>query len=158
MLRALDAQPGDCDVPRDFDVSATQARFDLLGELLSEAYGHPLGGGTGPEQDTALFGTVSIPAELTRTRTKRTRIPLPLDVSVSNFGGLATCGPGYVAGVPSPARAPIHPQDRNRIEPALEELAYLVVPIEVLSTPYDGRLDWVRANDYDWYTRFFSWL
>ncbi|HEX6682982.1 MAG TPA: hypothetical protein VF062_09320 [Candidatus Limnocylindrales bacterium] len=121
------------EVPRNFDLDATRARFDRLAERLSEAFGGPCEPGLA--QDSACFGRIRIPAEATRTRTKRTRIPLPLSVDVSKFGGLATYGPR-----PTPAGQVlrIHPEDQRRIEPALIGLGYVVVPKQILDSPYDG--------------------
>lgn len=138
------------EAPRDFDFAAAQGRFDRLAERLSEAYGCPCHSGLA--QDSACFGSISIPAEATRTRAKRTRVPRSLTVSVSNFGGLATYGPS--------GQAPLHPDDRQRIEQALSRLGYLIVPKHILATPYDGPNGWIfgPTENATWFIRFFECL
>ncbi|MFY1615765.1 hypothetical protein [Micromonospora sp. WMMD736] len=145
---------GDLEMPRQFDLAATQGRFDRLTERLSEAFGcqcvawHP--------QDSACFGGIEIPAEASRSRTKRTRIPLSLGVSVSNFGGLAT----YGASAPWGHTSHLHPDDGARIEEILTGLGYLLVPEHILATPYDGPNGWVfvPTDEATWFTRFFDYL
>jgi hypothetical protein len=158
LLAALSEQVarsrGGLEAPRDFDLAATQGRFDRLAERLSEAFGCPCGSGLA--QDSACFGSIWIPAEASHSRTKRTRIPLSLGVSVSNFGGLASYGPSTPLGqVPY-----VHPDDRHRIEEALAGLGYLIVPEQILATPYDGPNAWVfgPTDDATWFTRFFDYL
>jgi hypothetical protein len=162
VLRVLD-EPGSLgehvglEVPRDFDRAATQARFDRLAERLSEAYGCPLVGGAGPQQDAAFFGRIRIPAEVSCTRTKHSRTGVPLTVIVSNFGGLATYLPFHDSSTP-PA-PPVHREDRKRIEEVLIRLGYRVVPGHVLATTYDGPNEWVfGSGDATWFVRFFDYL
>ncbi|MCF0093850.1 hypothetical protein B0E54_02690 [Micromonospora sp. MH99] len=140
------------EMPRHFDRAATQGRFDRLAERLSEAYGCRCD--VGLAQDSACFGSIWIPAEVSRSRTKRTRIPLALSVSVSNFGGLAACG----SSAPWAHTSHLHPDDRARIEEALSGLDYLLVPEHILAAPYDGPNGWVfgPTNDATWSTRFFE--
>ncbi|MEU7614265.1 hypothetical protein [Micromonospora sp. NPDC049204] len=142
------------EVPRHFDHAAAQARFDRLAERLSEAYGCPCDSGLA--QDSACFGSIWIPAEASRSRTKRTRIPLSATVSVSKFGDLAT----YGSSSPHGQKPHLHPDDRQRIEPALTGLGYLIVPEHILATPYDGPNGWVfvSTDDATWSTRFFDYL
>lgn len=140
------------EVPRDFDLAATQGRFDRLASRLSEAFGCPCESGLA--QDSTCFGSITIPGVATRSRTKRTRIPLSLHVSVSNFGGLATYGPS----TSSNQQPYVHPDDRRRIEKALTGLGYLIVPEHILDTPYDGPNGWAFAPDATWFTRFFDYL
>ncbi|MCX5065476.1 hypothetical protein OOJ91_06240 [Micromonospora lupini] len=140
------------EVPRHFDLAATQGRFDRLAERLSEAYGCRCD--VWLAQDSACFGSIWIPSEVSRSRTKRTRIPLSLTVSVSNFGGLAACG----SSAPWGHKPHLHPDDRARIEEALDGLDYLLVPEHILSAPYDGPNGWVfgSTNDATWSVRFFE--
>ncbi|SDZ43550.1 hypothetical protein SAMN05444365_11624 [Micromonospora pattaloongensis] len=150
--RVARGEGGGLEVPRDFDHAAAQGRFDRLAERLSEAYGCSCDSGLA--QDSACFGSVWIPAEASRSHTKRTRIRLSLQVSVSNFGGLATYGPSSQNG-----HTPyLHPDDRQRIEQALVGLGYLIVPRHILATPYDGPNGWVFGTTADatWFTRFFD--
>ncbi|MFD0577226.1 hypothetical protein [Dactylosporangium darangshiense] len=156
-LEQLAPPPGEGDgleVPRDFDYAAARARFARLVERLSEVYGCPCD--PGHPQDSACFGSIRVPAEATRTRTKRTRIPLSVAVLVSNFGALAT----YKPSIQGDQVAPVHPDDRQRIEEALTGLGYLVVPDHVLATPYDGPNRWVFGGiaNATWFTRFFDYL
>ncbi|RAN94889.1 hypothetical protein GAR05_04655 [Micromonospora saelicesensis] len=158
-LAALDegVARGDGDgleVPRDFDHAAVQGRFDRLTERLNHAYGCPCDSGLA--QDSACFGRIWIPAEASRSRTKRTRIPLSLTVHVSKFGGLAT----YGASSPGGHNPYLHPDDRQRIEQELTGLGYLIVPEQILATPYDGPNAWVfgPTGNETWATRFFDQL
>lgn len=170
MLLALDEPvpprstpvPGQGDgleVPRDFDYAATKSRFDQLAARLSEAFG--IACDHGQPQDSACFGSIWVPAEATRTRAKRTREPFAVEVLVSNFGGLATyralnVGWGQVV--------PVHSDDARCIEEALVGLGYLVVPMDVLDTRYDGPNGWVFGSspygktDVTWLLRYFDYL
>jgi hypothetical protein len=145
-------QGGGLEVPRNFDHAATQGRFDRLVERLSEAYGWPCTAGR--PQDSTCFGIIVIPAEATRTRAKRTRTPTSVAVLISNFGGLAT----YVPQTRVDEVAPVHPEDRQRIEEALRGLGYLVVPERVLAAPYDGPNVWAfgPTTNVTWFGRFFD--
>jgi hypothetical protein len=161
--RALpEPEPGRGDgleVPRVFDHTAAESRFGELVARIEDAFGvqcehgHP--------QDSACFGSVRIPAEATRTRTKRTRTPCAVEVAVSAFGSLAAY---RAVGELWDQVVPVHPDDGQRIEEALEALGYVIVPMEVLATPYDGPNGWVfGASPYGstgttWYTRFFGVL
>jgi len=132
--------------PRGFDIAATQARFDRLGERLSDAFGRTVGGGRGPQQDAAYFGDIEIPAEATRTRAKKTRAGCALTVRVSNFADLATYAP-----------QPAHSDDQRRIEKALAEVGYLLVPPDVLDEPYQGPNEWAFPSGATWRERFFDY-
>lgn len=155
-LRALDkpVPPGTVtglELPHDFDLATNQTRFGLLAERLGELYDRPLRAGRGPGQDAARFGAMTIPADLTRTREPRTGARLALAVEVSSFGDLAThrALPDY--------RTPTHPDDSGRIEAALIELDYLIVPTHILVTPYDGPNQWAFGDSQtNWYGRFFA--
>jgi hypothetical protein len=133
------------DFPRDFDKAAAQARFDRLGERLTETFGEPLTWGRGPQQDAAYFGEIEIPASATRTRAKKTRAGCALHVRVSNFADLAT----YTSGR-------IDVEDRRRIEQALADTGYVYVPGEVLDEPYEGPNAWAFPNGATWRERFFT--
>jgi hypothetical protein len=167
VLRALDVpgEPGQAanlEYPQDFDRAAIQLRFEQLAALLSDAFGCPLAAGMGPCQDASCFGDIRIPPEFTVTRAKRSRIRFPVIVAVSNFGNLAACWAGQDAISPetlTSAAPPVHPEDRNRVEQALNELGYLFVPAEVLETRYDGPNQWVFGDrDESWLVRYFSSL
>lgn len=133
--------------PRGFDVRAAQARFDRLGTLLSEAFGVPVGGGRGPQQDATYFGDIEIPASATRTRAKKSRGGCVLTVRVSNFANLATC------------LEPAHPEDQRRIEAALAGAGYAYVSRELLSEPYDGPHQWAYPQGgATWQDRFFGFV
>jgi hypothetical protein len=174
MLRAVDepvpppleatseSVPGQGDgieVPRDFDYAAAKGRFGRLVERLGETFGCPLD--YGHPQDSACFGGITIPAEATRTRAKRTREPSALEVLVSTFGGLATYRPLNDYGNQV---VPVHPDDRQRIEDALDGLGYVIVPKAVLDTLYDGPNGWIFGPspygkaDATWFIRFFDYL
>lgn len=159
LLEMVPVQADGIEAPRDFDLSAQKSRFGRLAERLSEAFGSPCD--HGHPQDSACFGSILIPVEATRTRAKRTREQYALEVRVSSFGGLATCRP-YNAG--GNQVVPVHPDDRRRIEEALDALGYRFVPMEVLDTPYDGPNGWVFGpSPYShagatWFLRFFDYL
>lgn len=170
MLLALDEPispsshqgPGQGDgleVPRDFDYGAAKSRFDRLAARLSGAFGSVCD--HGQPQDSACFGSIWIPAEATRTRAKHTREPFAVEVLVSSFGGLAT----YRAlNVTWGQVVPVHQDDARRIEEALVGLGYLVVPMDVLDTRYDGPNGWVfgsspyEKTDATWFIRYFDYL
>ncbi|MEV0456221.1 hypothetical protein [Catellatospora methionotrophica] len=139
---------GDLTVPRGFDRAAAQARFDRLATLLGECFGEGCAVGSGSD---ACFGSVMVPAGLTRTRTKRSRVPVELYVSVSSFGDLATYAPGS-----SEDPAPVHAEDRRRIDSALAEAGYVTVPRQVLDARYDGPNTWALGEASTWYVRFFD--
>jgi hypothetical protein len=149
----LTPMPG-VSLPRDFDLTAAKSRFDQLAERLGEdfgacGYGHAEG---------ACFGSIVIPAQATRTRAKRTRVPCALGVLVSSFGGLATYRPVNTGD----HVVPVHPDDRRRIEEALDGLGYQVMPRRVLDLPYDGPNGWIFGpstygrTDATWFDRFFD--
>ncbi|MET8231748.1 hypothetical protein ABZS77_13875 [Micromonospora sp. NPDC005298] len=75
-------------------------------------------------------------------------------MSVSKFGGLAT----YGSFTPQGHISHLHPDDCARIEAALNELGYLIVPKHILTAPYDGPNGWVfgPTNTATWSTRFFD--
>jgi hypothetical protein len=158
VLRAADEpmvlrQAAGWEFPRGFEVAAAQARFDRLGEQLSEAFGVRVGGGKGPQQDAAYFGDITIPASATRTRAKRTRAGCALAVRVSNFANLATS----MSEEHSPDRRQlVDADDQRRIEQALAGTGYVHVPRDVLDEPYDGANSWAFRNGATWRERFFD--
>jgi hypothetical protein len=136
------------DFPRDFDIAAAQARFDRLGERLSQAFGVQVSGGRGPQQDAAYFGQITIPASATLTRAKKTRAGCALHVRVSNFADLATYTPQ--------ANGLVDPEDQRRIEQALADTGYVYIPRDALDEPYEGPNDWAFPNGATWRERFFE--
>jgi hypothetical protein len=165
VLRALD-EPGvmgsavGLEFPSDFDRATTQARFDQLVEKLSEAFGYPLLGGRGPQQDAAHFGVIRIPAEVTRTVDHRSGARFPLAVILSNFGALTTCLPYRAGPTPDAGRTPpVHQEDHRRVEQVSAELQLRFVPDHILGLPYDGPNQWVAGpTKATWFWRFFSYL
>jgi hypothetical protein len=135
--------------PRGFDIGATQARFDRLGTLLSEAFGVPLTGGRGPQPDAAYFGDIEIPASATLTRAKRTRAGCALTVRVSNFANLATYRPEDHCKI-------VHPDDDRRVGEALAAAGYAYIPRDILDSPYEGPNEWAFPQGATWFERFFA--
>jgi hypothetical protein len=165
VLRALD-EPGrlgsavGLDFPSDFDRAATQTRFDQLVEGLSEAFGCPLLGGQGPQEDAARFGVIRIPAHVTSTYDQRSGARFPLAVILSNFGALTTCLPYRVGPAPDAGQTPpVHQEDYRRIEQVSAELQLRLVPERILGAPYGGPNQWVFGpTEATWFWRFFDYL
>jgi hypothetical protein len=162
-LRAMsEREPGHGDgleLPRDFDLAAAESRFGELVAWIEDAFGVPCE--HGHPQDSACFGSVRIPSEATRTRAKRTRTPFAVEVAVSAFGRLAAY---RAVGELWDQVVPVHPDDGQRIEEALDALGYVIVPMDVLATHYHGPNGWVfgpspyEPTETTWYTRFFGVL
>ncbi|GIF43923.1 hypothetical protein Axi01nite_82340 [Actinoplanes xinjiangensis] len=165
LLGALD-EPGrlgraaGLEVPSSFDRAATQNRFDQLVKGLSKAFGCPLVGGHGPQQDAARFGVIRIPAEVTRTYDQQSGARLPLAVMLSNFGALTTCLPYRFGPAPDVGPTPpVHQEDYRRIEQVSAELQLRLVPEYILDAPYDGPNEWVfEPMEATWFRRFFDYL
>ncbi|HWS35232.1 MAG TPA: hypothetical protein VN408_21130 [Actinoplanes sp.] len=165
ILRSLD-EPGrlgeaaGLDFPGDFDRAATQARFDQLVEGLSEAFGCPLLGGQGPQEDAARFGVIRIPVDVTHTHDRHSGARFPLAVYLSNFGALTACLPYRIGPTPDVGRTPpVHQQDHRRIEQVSAALQLRLVPEHILLEPYDGPNQWVcGSSDATWFWRFFAYL
>ncbi|MEV4281691.1 hypothetical protein [Actinoplanes xinjiangensis] len=165
VLRALD-EPGvmgsavGLEFPSDFDRATTQTRFNQLVGRLSEAFGCPLPGGQGPQQDAAHFGVIRIPADVTRTVDHRSGARLPLAVILSNFGALTTCLPYRIGPARDAGRTPpVHQEDRRHVEQVSAELQLRFVPEHILGSPYEGPNQWVAApNEATWFWRFFGYL
>jgi hypothetical protein len=145
--------------PRGFDRTAAESRFAELAAWIEDAFGVPCEHGY--NQDSACFGSVTIPPEATRTRAKRNRTPFAVEVAVSAFGRLAAY---HAVGQIWDQAVPVHPDDGQRIEEALDALGYVNVPMDVLATHYDGPNGWIfgqrpyEPTDTTWYTRFFGLL
>jgi hypothetical protein len=167
ILRALD-EPGELgkaaglEFPRDFDLAATQLRFDRLAARLGDVFGCPLRAGPGPCQDASLFGRIRIPPEFTATRAEPGGMRFPVNVAVSNFGSLATCLPERHSTSPGtlpPPAPPVAADDHDRIERVLNELGYLFVPADVHDVTYEGPNQWVFGDwKESWYVRYFDYL
>ncbi|SDS87410.1 hypothetical protein [Actinoplanes derwentensis] len=165
VLRALDepgrlGSAGGLEFPGDFDRAATQTRFDQLVDGLSEAFGCPLLGGQGPQEDAARFGIIRIPAQVTRTHDRRSGACFPLAVILSNFGGLTTCLPYRVGPAPDAGPTPpVHQEDYRRVEQVSAELQLRLVPERILGLPYEGPNYWVSGSEEaTWFWRFFDYL
>jgi hypothetical protein len=105
-------------------------------------------------QDASFEGDITIPEGVTATGRA-------LGIRLSNFGGLAVI---TAHDVPTgwtdwDLADRVHPDDRVRIDAALSDLGYTLVPLQPLRRPYDGVLGpdpFVRGTT--WWIRFFDWL
>ncbi|MYS80994.1 hypothetical protein [Embleya scabrispora] len=153
LLRALD-DPEHLAAPPDYDAVATRERFDRLVERLHADFGCrcPVEGAAGA---ASRHGVIVVPAAALAGTGRITLV-------VSNFGDMV------VTSVDAPddhpvgaAPAYVSPADLERVEAALDELGYRIVPEDVLRTTYDGvsRLaDHYTVEDGPtWWIRFFDY-
>lgn len=151
---------GDLDDPEhmerasDFDLGATEKRFADMVVRLERDFGTTCRIDAGVVvQDASYYGQVVVPAEATNSGAD-------LFIRVSNFGSTAVLGieaPGTY--LDEEVDALLDGADRDRIERALLDGGYKVVPEAVLWERYDGRSEWLhRETRTSWFTRFFDYL
>jgi hypothetical protein len=152
LLRELD-DPEWLEWPRDYDPSETRALFSGLVARLEGDFAARCA----TEQDTqdsSEYGRVTVPAEATVCRTR-------IVVCVSKFGSLALVSadnPGAFLGTEdAQAEGELDAADLTKINQALVDLGYAVVPEELLERDYDGpsQLPW-HVQRASWWHRFFG--
>ncbi|MGV9788723.1 hypothetical protein [Streptomyces sp. NPDC003435] len=162
LLRSLDRLPGPdhAEFPDGFDYKEAEARASALSERLSEDFGGPcpLDGST---QDASFYFDVYVPPA-------RTEAGVGLGIRLSNYGWLAavtTPLPDSHADLDDAvAEGALSGADRRRVESALTELGYLIVPLRLLRLRYDGPLTWLMDDPMHdgeaatWWARFFHYL
>nr|WP_202487132.1 hypothetical protein [Streptomyces sp. SID8354] len=136
LLRSLDQLPGPdhLEFPDGFDYPLAKAQANRLNERLTHDFGWACGLDD-QIQDASYYLKVAIPAEATEAG-------VPLAVRLSNFGNLA------VVTTPRPdshddldqavQEGALTAADRSRIETALHDFGYTLVPPRLLHRPYGG--------------------
>ncbi|KOX11058.1 hypothetical protein [Streptomyces sp. NRRL B-3648] len=167
LLHTLDRLPAPdhLEFPEGFDYPLARARAIRLKDRLDEAFGHPCKLDD-QIQDASYYFKITLLAEATETR-------IPVGVRLSNYGNLA------VATTPMPDShddldqavrgGALSVADRGRIEAALTEFGYTLIPPRLLHRPYDGVTDlaeegpcYAGYGPYQgratWWTRYFEHL
>ncbi|MBM9507919.1 hypothetical protein [Actinacidiphila acididurans] len=154
LMRGLD-DPEWLEWPRGYDRVATGALFGRLAVRL----GGDFGVRCETEQDTqdsSEYGRVTVPGEATVCGTR-------IVVCISKFGSLAlVCAdnPGAFLGTAeAQAEGELDAADLARVDRALADFGYVVVPEELLESDYDGpsRLPDHRTR-HSWWDRFFGFF
>ncbi|MFB7780304.1 hypothetical protein [Streptomyces bauhiniae] len=168
LLRSLDRLPGPdhAEFPDGFDHGEAEARATALSERLSEEFGAPCS--LDETQHAGCYFKVRVPAALTEAG-------VLLCIQLSNYGRLAavtTPSPDSHADLDDAvAEGALSAVDRRRVESALAELGYVIVPLRLLHLRYDG-VTWLaddvpgaavlsygpHAGEATWWTRFFEFL
>lgn len=151
LLRELD-DPEWLEWPRSYDWRAAADRLAHVKARLEADFAASC---TAEEtQDSSEYGRVVVPAEATRGTDR-------IVVCVSKFGSLAVIcaeNPGAFLGTHDAlAEGALDSVDLAKVEKALAELDYTVVPEELLESDYDGpsRLPW-HVRRPSWTARFFG--
>lgn len=154
LLRELD-DPEWLEWPRDFDRREIAVRFGRLVDRLEGDFAAHCTTVAGQEnQDSSEYGRIYVPGDATVCGTR-------IVVCVSQFGSLAlVCAdnPGAFLGTDdAQAEGELDGADLARVDWALEELGYVVVPEELLEGDYDGpsRLH-PHVQRPTWWNRFFG--
>lgn len=153
MLRELD-DPDWLEWPRTYDRGAAAERFARLTARLEADFAASTTSNQ-DGQDSSEYGRVIVPAEATTGRSTR------IVVCVSKFGSLAVIcaeNPGAFFGTGDAlAEGALDSADLAKVDQALTELGYTVVPEELLESDYDGpsRLP-SHVHRPSWSARFFG--
>ncbi|WP_328624239.1 hypothetical protein OHA88_03995 [Streptomyces sp. NBC_00353] len=150
LLRQLD-DPERLEWPRGYSKTRTAVRFkDLVARLEGD-----FATSCAAEQDTqnsSEYGRIVVPAEAT---VRGTRIV----VCVSKFGSLALVSadnPGAFLGTEDAmAEEELDSDDLAKVDRALTDLGYMVVPEETLTLDYDGP-SYLDSSRPSWWDRFFG--
>lgn len=142
--------------PAGFNRQRAAAAFDHLTEQLHALFATQCETDRDIE-DSTEYGRVVVPAEATACGTQ-------LVVQVSKFSPLsmiAAENPGAYFGIQD-ARAAgnVHLTDVEKLEQALTDLGYVVIPEEVLGNSYDGRLHLSSFSTTrpTWWDRYFAYF
>ena len=152
LLRALDHLEH-LERPRDYDHTATRARFEQLAMDLEAAFScrcevdrHV--------QDASHHGRITVPTTATATGVQ-------LVVVLSNFAGLVVCAlenPGAHSDEETDLFVDV--EDARRMRAVLLELGLVLVPEDPLWEAYDGRgpLGPHLGEGRTWFERYFDYL
>ncbi|MFB7180400.1 hypothetical protein ACFCYI_22195 [Streptomyces sp. NPDC056257] len=155
LLRQLDRLPGPThmEFPEGFDYERAKARAEALAERLGRDFGRPCPVDT--VQDAAAYFVVRVPREATEAGS-------PVRVRLSNYGDLASISPpsGFPDRISDTiAEGTVSTADRLRLESALADLEYALVPHRPLKRAYDGiHTGWTWVGEPNWWIRFFYHL
>ncbi len=153
LLREFD-DPVHMEHPADFDRDATANRFNSLVTRLEEEFDCECRTDAGIYvQDASHYGQAVVPR-------KATASGADLFVRISNFGPMAVYGldrPGVYTDEELDVLC--DRADRDRLESALQDFGYTIIPESLLWERYDGRSEWLRRESSpSWFIRFFDWL
>lgn len=150
LLRQLD-DPERLEWPRGYSRTKMAVRFkDLVARLEGDFATRC--SAEQDSQDSSEYGRIVVPAEATARGTR-------IVVCVSKFGSLALVSaenPGAFLGTEDAmAEEELDAGDLAKVDRALTDLGYMVVPEETLTLDYDGpsHLDSSRPS---WWDRFFG--
>jgi hypothetical protein len=152
LLREVD-DPEWLEWPRDYDRAQAGVLFDGLVARLEDGFSARCATER-DAQDSSEYGRVTVPADATVCGTR-------IVVCVSKFGSLAVIcadNPGTFLGTEeAQAEGELDPEDLGKVDRALADLGYAVVPEELLESDYDGpsRLPW-HVQRPSWWHRFFG--
>lgn len=139
--------------PDGFDYQRAKDRAAALTDRLERDFESPCP--VDGMQDAAAYFTVGVPPEATEAG-------WPIRVWLSNYGDLASISPpsGFPDRVSNAvAEGRISGADRLRLEAALFDLGYVLVPQRPLKHSYDGiHTDWLWVGEPNWWVRFFYHL
>ncbi|MGI5238589.1 hypothetical protein [Dactylosporangium sp. CA-139066] len=152
LLHALDDRDH-VEIPDGYDHRRTRDRFERLAQRLDADFGCQCHVDR-DVQDASLHGRIDIAASVTATGR-------PLVVSVSNFGSLAVLSvdnPGVWTD--TEATELLHTDDADRVQTALADLGYILIPEEPLWEPYDGVCDpgIFAPSEATWWIRYFDYI
>jgi hypothetical protein len=157
-LRELD-DPVNLERPAGFDLEGAEARFSSLRARIERDFDCECRTDAGPirVQDASYYGDLIVPAASTHTSEQ-------IWIRISNFGELAMYAldrPGSLD--PEELRILLDTEDKRRIESALADTGYFLVPEELLWDRYDGRSASLRNAYPDerpptWFIRYFDYL
>ncbi|MEU6034702.1 hypothetical protein ABZ801_04785 [Actinomadura sp. NPDC047616] len=154
LLRGLD-DPEWLEWPRDYDRRESGALFDRLVARLEDDFAARCATER-DTQDSSEYGRVTVPAEATVCGTR-------IVVCVSKFGSLAlVCAdnPGAFLGTEeAQADGALDAADLSKVNQALADLGYAIVPEELLERDYDGpSLLPSHVQRPTWWARFFGYF
>ncbi|MFE7278533.1 hypothetical protein [Streptomyces sp. NPDC057623] len=152
LLRELD-DPEWLEWPRDYDRGATGALFEDLVSRLEDDFATRCATER-DAQDSSEYGRVTVPADATACGTR-------VVVCVSKFGLLAlVCAdnPGAFIGTgEAQAEGELNAVDLGKVNRALVDLGYAIVPEELLECDYDGPSQLPgHVQRPSWWHRFFG--
>lgn len=153
LLRQLDA-PEWLEWPKGYSKTALAVPFGCLVSRLEGDFGMSCTSER-DTQDSSQYGRLVVPAEATVCGTR-------IVVCVSKFGSLALVSadnPGaFLSTDDAQAQGELDAGDFSRVEQALIDLGYVVVPEELLEVRYDGERRHPTLPEWpsSWWDRYFG--